>query len=113
MTDQSYTDPQDTAPDLKTAQEAVEEILKRRMGAVAKGAAADIQRYAAEMSVDLTLAAATQDTRAMEHLAAQSKLLAEKHRLAMATSLNWMALQEFTLDLATALAAGLAVGAVQ
>lgn len=94
------------------ARAAIEDILKRRLGEVVQGAAADIAKYAAEMSVDLTMAAALQDQTAMRHLAAQTRMLGEKHRLAASRS-GWAVFEALTLDIATAVAAGMAVEALQ
>lgn len=98
----------DDANPLAPAETHLAERLKRAVGAVAQGAAADVERYAAEMSVDLALAASLDDERALRHLAAQAKNLGEKHRLS-ASRAGWEQISEVTFDLGQTLAVGLSI----
>lgn len=78
---------------------AFEDRLKLRIGQLVQGGAADVQKYAADLSLDLALAATSDNKRAMRHLRAQVKNLGEKHRLAASKAI-WGQIADFSYDLA-------------
>jgi len=87
---------------------ALAEKLKLRVGRLVQGAAEDIEQYAAEIAADMATAALLQDEQALAHLKGQTRLLAEKHRLA-ASEAAWATVGELAFDLADILRVAVAV----
>lgn len=80
---------------------SLEEQLRIRAGRLLHGMADDVARYAAEMASDLSAAKLLGDQRALEHLAAQAKLLGAKHKLKASTE-AWAAVADLVLELGSA-----------
>ena len=110
MTDQNSTpDPAADLPeDLFEVREVIDERLRVRVGQLVQARSQEIAEYAAELSVDVAMAAASGDQRGMRHLRAQAKNLAEKHRLGASKDV-WQIISDLTVDLATVLAKALVV----
>ena len=93
--------------DWEAVAKTLSDRLVERVGRLARGRADDIRDFAAQMAVDLTMAAATADERALRHLAAQSRMLAEASIIG-ASREAWGALQESVLDMGLTLTGAVA-----
>ncbi|MCP3980832.1 MAG: hypothetical protein GY716_16140 [bacterium] len=97
-------------PGITEARESLEGEFKKGLGRLLAGASLDVERFAREISADLAFAAFAQDDDVLEHLRAQMRALAEKHRLA-ASEQAWSFVGTLIDVAAGSLGIGLAAGA--